>query len=111
MNEKKENYLEGEASRYEFPLDKGVPLPPEVVVDAIGRMGRRYSPEGKDDLPKKVVIQTKDGRIIETTLENIYCDGGSQADGTFYFSEKVRNDGRVKDNYLFGREIESITFE
>lgn len=94
-----------------FPLERGVPLTTDIVIKGIGTIERQYSQEGNQDFPQKVIIKTRDGRSINTSLEQIYCDGSSQGDGTFYFSDRVReDDSHAKDNFLFGREIEGITF-
>ena len=97
----------------DFPLKKNTPLPPEALVKKIGDMSRQFAMEMKNesDFPIKVLVKRNDGAEIEATIVKLYADLGSQADGTFYFSEDVRenfNPG-AKNNYLFGSEIETIT--
>lgn len=108
----KETYKNNEDEN--FPLQKNIPLPPGDAVRTLGDFGRQFkmSQENKSDFPCKVLVKRKDGIEIKATLEKLYCDQASQADGTFYFSDNVRENFQPgnKNNYLFGNEIESITF-
>lgn len=83
----------------------------DVIVQTIGDMGRqlRHSLNRKSDFPLPVIIETRDGRKITTTLESLYADGSSQADGTFYFTESVRDDHQPNQKFLWGHEIKTIT--
>jgi len=100
-------------SSEDFPLQKNVPLSPSEVVQKIGDYSRKVMAELKNtsDFPQKVKVIRKNGTTVETTLTNIFTDDGSQSDGTFYFSDNVREDSdSAKRNYFFGSEIESIIF-
>jgi hypothetical protein len=111
MSDKKEPSYEQPA---EFPLPRNAPLSSQEVVKAVAGFDRKFQtgPEGKGDFPRKVRIKRKDGVEIETVLNDVFTDEGSQGDGTFYFSDNVRENSHAgnKFNYLFGREIETITF-
>jgi len=86
-------------------------MPITEVVKAIGTFERRLQPENADDLPQPTKVVRKDGVEVEAQLTRIYCDDASQGDGTFYFDRDVRpQDHHVKKYFLFGREIETITF-
>ena len=94
-------------------LERNVPISAHIIVQTIGDMGRRIrrALSGKSDFPLSVTIVTQDGRTIETTLEKLFTDDGSQADGTFYFTDPVRpdNDKRPNKKFLHGNEIRTIT--
>lgn len=82
----------------------------------LGLVGRKFRNQlaGVSDFPRRVRVKKRGGEEMETNLVNVYTDDGSQADGTFYFSDKVRGTVRSssleRDDYLFGGEIEFITF-
>jgi len=92
----------------EFPFNRNVPLDPQVVTNTLGDFGRRFkcSLNGCQDLPQKVSIRLKTGKEVISMLVNLYTDGASQKDGTFYFEDNVRGE----KNHFFGSEIETVTF-
>jgi len=106
----------GQKKEYVFPLERNKPIAPEIVVREIGGFARKFFNDiaKVSDFPQRVRVEKVNGEIIETVLVNLYSDRGSQADGTFYFSDRVRTKtyGRSNENddYLFGVEIKSIIF-
>lgn len=100
------------ADQHQFPLPLNAPLKPEAVIKTIGAREGNAPPELVNNFSKKVLIQTKDGRAINSTLVHVYYEGCRYLDGIFYFSEKVRGDGHgaASDKYLTGDEVETITF-
>ncbi|MFA6071879.1 MAG: hypothetical protein WC810_25160 [Janthinobacterium sp.] len=93
------------------PFEINTPLYPEEVVTLFDEeIGLNL--KGKSYFPERVRIIKKDGTKVVTNLTYIYyTTGGSQGDGTFYFSDEVRKIAHgSKKNYLFGEEITSITF-
>ena len=96
-----------------FPLPRNFQLSANKVVEVLADYGRQMSNaiNNKSDFPQKVKVVTKEGKKYCTELSNVFSDGGSQGDGTFYFSDDVRSSTHGgKLNYLFGREIEYIVF-
>jgi len=101
-----------QADQYRFPFDLGVPLKPEAVVDKIGIREGNAPPELVNNFSRKVSVQTKDDRSIESTLVHVYYDGAALSNGVLHFSDKVRGDDwhGVNDKYLAANEIGSVTF-
>jgi hypothetical protein len=92
-----------------FPFSFGMPIMTREVVAVLGSFTRKLSDDVKD-FPREVIVNTLDGRTLTVTMESLYADGGSQSDGTFYFTTDVRTDDRPNKKFLFGSEIHTITF-
>ena len=104
-----DNEISDEQSVDDF-LERDIPLPTDLLVNTIGEMGRqlRLSLVDRSDFPLPVEVQLVGGRTFRSTLKSIYCDGSSQADGTFYFTDKVRDDGK---KFFWGHEIATVTIQ
>ncbi len=92
----------------EFPLPRNTPLNPQEATDSIGNINRQFecNKNNVPDFPQNVSIKLVSGIEINATLKDLRTDAGNRIDGTFYFKENVRNG----DDYIFGNEIETITF-
>ena len=104
----------------DFPFPFNEPLQSQQMATVLGDFGRKIDThlKGETDFPRqvRVIVNTGNvllhpGRELVASLINIYSDGASQLDGTFYFDRDIRiKEGIRAQHFLFGREIESITF-